>query len=117
MPEEEFFSLGMKTILHKCHDIIEHTPEEEVLDAIINLPVQYPVDTPRSRAFLVPGNRESPEGMIHKDGDLREAFGKQACAEFSVIEILRFYASFVTERTDKEIDEYQRKYEEDHKDD
>ena len=116
MPEE-FFSLGMSTILHKCNQIIDQTDEEEVLDAVINLPVQYSVDTDRSRALLVPGNQDSPVGMIHKDGDLKEAFGKQACAEFKVLEILRFYASFVVDRTDEEIDEYQRKYEEEHKDD
>lgn len=114
---EEFFSLGMNTILHKCNQIIDQTDEEDVLDAVINLPVQYSVDTPRSIAFLVPGNRESPEGKIHKEGDLKDAFGKQACAEFKVLEILRFYASFVTERTDKEIDDYERKYEKDHQED
>ncbi len=114
---EEFFSLGMSTILHKCNQIIEHTDEEDVLEAVINLPVQYAVDTDRSRAHLVPGNMESPIGMIHKDGELKEAFGKQACAEFKVLEILRFYASFVVDRTDEEIDEYQRQYEKDHEDD
>lgn len=115
---DEFFSLGMNTILNKCHQIIDQIDDEdEVLEAIINLPVQYEVDTVRTRAYLVPGNGESPEGRIHKEGDLKEAFGKQACAEFKILDILKFYTGFVIDRTDKEVDEYERQYEKDHQDD
>ena len=113
----EFFALSMATILNKCQEVIDQTDEEDVLDAVINLPVQYPVDTDRSRVYLVPGNDQSPMGMIHKEGELKTVFGKQACAEFKILEILKYYADFVVNRTDEEIDEAMRKYEEEHKDD
>ena len=113
----EFFSFSMATILHKCQEIVDALPEEaNVMEAVINLPVQYPVDTDRSRAYLIPGNDKSPLGMIHKEGELRDAFGKQACAEYNIFEILQYYANTVVDRTDEEVEQAMRDYEEAHKD-
>lgn len=106
---DEFFSLGMSTVLHKCHDIIDALPEDaDPLEAVINLPVQYPVDTERTRAHLVPGNMESPLGVIHKDGELKTVFGTQACAQFNIFEVLAFFSNTVVDRTDEDIAEYER---------
>jgi len=114
----EFFSFSMATILHKCQELVDGLPEDtEVMEATINLPVPYDVDTDRTRAYLVPGNDQSPLGMIHKEGEVRDVFGKQACAEFNIFEILKYFTDTVVSRTDEEIDEYERKYEEAHKDD
>ena len=111
----EFFALSMATILNKCQEIVEALPDEEdPLEAKINLPVAYPVDTDRSRAYLIPGNDKSPLGFIHKEGELRDAFGEQACAEFKIFEILQYFSNTVVDRTDEEIDEAMRKYEKDH---
>ena len=109
----EFFGLSMGTILNKCHEVIDHTPEDEVLEAVINLPAQVPVGTKMKKVNLVPGEYTSPVGRIVRTGELKTAFGEQACARFKIIEILKYFSTKVAGRTEEEIEEYERSLDED----